>query len=52
VECNGFTTADFNVRLALMCLMILKKEVPVTGGGEKTGVYRARILDVLKASLI
>jgi aminoglycoside phosphotransferase (APT) family kinase protein len=51
VKQERFTIADFNVRLALMCLMILKKEVPVTGGGEKTDAYRARILDVLKASL-
>ena len=51
VEQNGFTMADFNVRLALMCLMILRKEVPVTGGGEETDGYRARILDILKASL-
>ena len=51
VEQNGFTMADFNIRLALMCLMILKKEVPVTGGGEETDGYRARILDVLRDSL-
>jgi aminoglycoside phosphotransferase (APT) family kinase protein len=51
VKRNGFTMADFNVRLALMCLMILKKEVPVTGGGEETGAYRAHILDVLRGSL-
>ena len=51
VEQNGFTMVDFNIRLALMCLMILKKEVPVTGGGEKTGAYRTHILDVLRGSL-
>jgi len=34
-----------------MALMILKKEVPVTSGGEKTDAYRARILDILKAGL-
>jgi aminoglycoside phosphotransferase (APT) family kinase protein len=48
---NGFTMAAFNVRLALMCLIILKKEVPVTGGGEETGAYRAHILEVLRGSL-
>lgn len=51
VKQNGFTMADFNIRLALMCLMILKKEVPVTGGGEETEGYRARILDILRGSL-
>lgn len=51
VQRNGFTMANFNVRLALMGLMILKKEVPVTGGGEETDAYRERILDILKASL-
>lgn len=51
VEQNGFTMADFNVRLALMGLMILKKEVPVTGGDEETDAYRERILHILKASL-
>lgn len=51
VKQEGFTMADFNIRLALMCLMILKKEVPVTGGGEKTDAYRAHIFDVLRGSL-
>jgi hypothetical protein len=37
--------------LPLMCLVILEKEVPVTGGGKEIDAYRAHILDVLKGSL-
>jgi hypothetical protein len=44
---QGFTEDDFNSRLALGCLKILKKEIPVSGGDEETQKYRERVLGIL-----
>ncbi len=44
---KGFSEKDFNLRLALGCLKILKKEIPVTGGDEETQEYRHRVLMLL-----
>lgn len=47
---KGFSEEDFNYRLALGCLKILKKEIPVSGGDEETQEYRNRVLGLLKKS--
>ena len=48
---KGFSEKDFNNRLALGCLKILKKEIPISGGDEETQEYRNRVLTLLKKSL-
>lgn len=48
---KGFSEKDFNKRLALGCLKVLKKEIPVSGGDEETQTYRNRVLTLLKKSL-
>ena len=48
---KGFSEKDFNIRLALGCLKILKKEIPITGGDEETQEYRHRILSLLDKSI-
>jgi len=48
---KGFSEKDFNYRLALGCLKILKKEIPVSEGDEETQEYRNRVLDILSRSL-
>jgi len=48
---KGFSEKDFNHRLALGCLKILKKEIPVSGGDEETQDYRNRVLNLLSKSL-
>lgn len=47
---KGFSEVDFNIRLALGCLKILKKEIPISGGDKETQEYRDRVLDLLKKS--
>ena len=47
---KGFSEKDFNYRLALGCLKILKKEIPVSEGDKETGEYRDRVLALLKKS--
>lgn len=49
---KGFSEKDFNIRLALGCLKILKKEIPVLGGDEETQEYRQRVLSLLDKSLM
>ena len=51
LDTKGFSEGDFNCRLALGCLKILKKEVLISGGDQETQEYRDRILDLLKKSL-
>lgn len=51
LDIKGFSEKDFNHRLALGCLKILKKEIPVSGGDEETQEYRNRVLALLKKSL-
>lgn len=48
---KGFSEKDFNCRLALGCLKILKKEIPVSGGDEEMQEYRNRVLSLLGKSL-
>ncbi|KKR08263.1 MAG: hypothetical protein UT32_C0002G0026 [Parcubacteria group bacterium GW2011_GWC2_39_14] len=48
---KGFSEKDFSCRLALGCLKVLKKEIPVSGGDEETQEYRNRTLTLLKKSL-
>lgn len=48
---KGFSEKDFNIRLALGCLKILKKEVPITDGDEETQEYRHRVLSLLDRSI-
>lgn len=48
---KGFSEKDFNYRLALGCLKILKKEVPVSRGNEETQEYRNRVLSILNKIL-
>jgi len=48
---KGFSEKDFNNRLALGCLKILKKEIPVSGGDEETQEYRNRVLNLLSKSI-
>lgn len=48
---KGFSKKDFNIRLALGCLKILKKEIPVVGGDEETQKYRHRVLSLLDRSI-
>lgn len=48
---KGFSEKDFNDRLALGCLKILKKEIPVSGGDKETQEYRNRVLNLLSKSL-
>lgn len=48
---RGFCDEDFECRLTLGCLKILKKEVPVAGGTKETHMYRNRVLDILNKSL-
>ncbi|OGN23198.1 MAG: hypothetical protein A2918_04155 [Candidatus Yanofskybacteria bacterium RIFCSPLOWO2_01_FULL_42_49] len=48
---KGFSEKDFNYRLALGCLKILKKEIPVTGGDEEVQKYRHRVVSLLDKSL-
>jgi hypothetical protein len=48
---KGFSEKDFNCRLILGCLKILKKEIPISGGDEETQAYRSRVLDILHKSL-
>jgi len=45
---KGFSEVDFNYRLVLGCLKILKKEIPVSGGDKETQGYRSRVLNLLK----
>lgn len=51
LSATGFTKEDFNIRLALGCLKILKKEVPVSNGDVETETYRNKILKLLNESL-
>lgn len=48
---KGFSEKDFDYRLALGCLKILKKEIPVSGGDEEAQEYRNRVLALLKKGL-
>ena len=48
---KGFSNRDFNIRLALGCLKILKKVIPVKGGDKDTQRYRKRVLKLLNISL-
>lgn len=48
---KGFSEEDFNSRLALGCLKIMKKEIPVSGGNKETQQYRNRVLSLLNKSL-
>ena len=48
---KGFSEKDFNIRLALGCLKILKKEIPVIDGDEETQEYRYRVLSLLDKSI-
>lgn len=48
---KGFSEQDFNYRLALGCLKILRKEIPVSGGNKETKKYRDRVLALLKKSI-
>lgn len=48
---KGFSEKNFNYRLVLGCLKILKKEIPVSGGDDKTQEYRSRVLALLKKTL-
>ena len=48
---KGFSEKDFNHRLALGCLKILKKEIPVSDGDTETEDYRNRVLSLLSKSL-
>lgn len=48
---KGFSEEDFNHRLSLGCLKILKKEIPVLGGDKETEEYRERVLSLLDKSL-
>lgn len=48
---KGFSEKDFNNRLALGCLKILKKEIPVSGGDKETQEYRNRVLNLLSKSI-
>jgi len=52
LEKRGFSEEGFNTRLALGCLKILKKEIPVSGGDEETKKYRERVLSLLDKSLL
>ena len=45
---KGFSEADFNYRLVLGCLKILKKEIPISGGDGETHEYRDRVIGLLK----
>lgn len=45
---KGFSEEDFNYRLVLGCLKILKKEIPVSGGDSETQEYRDRVIGLLK----
>lgn len=45
---RGFSETDFNYRLALGCLKVLKKEIPVSGGDKEVQEYRNRVLGLLK----
>ena len=47
LDAQGFSEEDFDHRLALGCLKILKKEIPVSGGGKDTQEYRNRVLALL-----
>ena len=47
---KGFSEEDFNYRLVLGCLKILKKEIPLSGGNDETQEYRNRVLGLLKNS--
>ena len=51
LERKGFSEVDFNYRLALGCLKILNKEIPVSGGDKEARKYRSRVLDLLKKSV-
>ncbi len=48
---KGFSKNDFNLRLALGCLKILQKEIPVTGGDIETEEYRKRVLQLLREGI-
>lgn len=48
---KGFTKKDFQPRLALGCLKILQKEIPVKGGDSEMIKYRNRVLSLLKTAL-
>jgi len=49
---KGFSEEDFNHRLALGCLKILKKEIPVSGGDKETQEYRKRVLGILNKAYL
>jgi len=48
---KGFSKEDFRIRLALGCLKILKREIPVAGGDQETQEYRSRVLSLLQESI-
>ncbi len=54
LDAQGFSEGDFDHRLALGCLKVLKEEIPVTGSGpvfgtgEEAQQYRDRVLGLLK----
>lgn len=48
---KGFFENDFNHRLALGCLKVLKKEILVSGGNDEMNEYRNRVLRLLSESL-
>lgn len=47
---KGFSEEDFRIRLALGCLRILNREIPVAGGDLETRKYRSRVLRLLQES--
>ncbi|MEK7187616.1 MAG: phosphotransferase [Patescibacteria group bacterium] len=44
----GFSKKDFKIRLALGCLKVLKKEIPISGGNTEMKKYRNRVLRLIK----
>jgi hypothetical protein len=51
LEKKGFSEKDFSCRLALGCLKVLIKEIPVSGGDSEIQEYRNRVLEILNKSL-
>lgn len=48
---SGFSKEDFHTRLALGCLKILCKEIPISDSNTETVEYRDKVLNLLRTSL-
>jgi hypothetical protein len=52
LDAMKFTKRDFSIRLALGCLKVLQKEIPLVSGEAERSKYRERVLSLLGSALV